>query len=51
MLANSRAEWLFIRLRAVVDAEASSSASVVSEYYEQLRHRNNQRAVLPKDAV
>lgn len=42
---ESEAEWLWLRLEAMLDFEAAAGTDVIEEYYDELRMRNQQRAI------
>jgi len=50
VLTNSQAEWLYVRLRTTLEFEGADTPGV-RQYYDQLRARDNQRAVRGKDAA
>jgi hypothetical protein len=42
---ESEAEWLWLRLEAMLDFEASAGAPGIEQYYSELRDRNQRRAI------
>ena len=54
IISNSISEWLFVRLKTLLEFESDFENGGVQEYYEQLRSRDAQRAVMkepPKSLV